>query len=383
MLPFSYAVRNLFRSRSRLLQTVGGSALVVLLVMASVAINTGMTRVLSASGSPHNVIFIGAGSEESVQRSEVPDSSAEIAQASIPGISEKLGVRAVSSEIHYMNHLEFADGSRAQALLRGVTPQALRVYPDLHVIEGTFPKAGEVMVGRLAWRKLGVPAEALKPGVRVKLDGQSLTVSGIFAAPGTVLESEIWGVLGDLRVLSKRETVSCVVVRLDDPAGFPDAELFAKQRLDLELSTLRESDYYSRLTQFFQPLRVMTWITAGLIAAGAVLGGVNTLYAAIAPRVKEMAALQAIGFGRGALLASLMQESILACLTGALLASVVAVLLLNGATVPFSIGAFTLEVGPEVAITGIFTGLLLGVIGTLPPAYRCLSPPLTVALRSA
>ena len=383
MLPFSYAVRNLFRSRSRLLQTVGGSALVVLLVMAAVAINSGMTRVLSASGSPNNVILIGAGSEESVQRSEVPERSAEIAQAAIPGVSEKLGTRAVSSEIHYMNNLEFPSGQRAQALLRGVTPQALRVHPELRLIEGTFPSAGEVMAGRLAWRKLGVEADMIKPGVRLKLDGQELSVSGIFAAPGTVLESEIWGVLGDLRVLAKRETVSCVVLRLDDPADFSEAELFAKQRLDLELTALRESDYYSRLNGFFQPLRVMTWITAGLIAAGAVLGGINTLYAAFAPRVKEMAALQAIGYGRGALLVSLLQESTLACLTGALLASAAAVVLLDGITVPFSIGAFTLEVSPAVAVTGMLTGLLLGVVGTLPPAFRCLKPALPVALRSA
>lgn len=383
MLPFSYAVRNLFRSRSRLLQTVGGSALVVLLVMAAVAINTGMTRVLSASGSPHNVILLGAGSEESAQRSEVPENSAEIAQASIPGVSEKLGVRAVSSEIHYMNHLEFPDGRRAQALLRGVTPQALRVHPELRVVEGAFPAAGQVMAGRLAWRKLGVPPESLRPGARVRLDGQELTVSGVFAAPGTVLESEIWAVLGDLRVLARRDTVSCVTVRLDDPADFPEAELFAKQRLDLELSAVRESDYYARLNAFFEPLRVMTWITAALIAAGAVLGGVNTLYAAFAPRVKEMAALQAIGYGRRALLASLLQESVLACLTGALLASAAAVLLLDGITVPFSIGAFTLEVSPAVAVTGMLSGLLLGVVGALPPAYRCLRPPLPVALRSA
>jgi ABC-type antimicrobial peptide transport system permease subunit len=172
-----------------------------------------------------------------------------------------------------------------------------------------------------------------------------------------------------------------VVLRLDDPADFTEADLFAKQRLDLELSALRESDYYNRLSAFFKPLRVMTWITAGLIAAGALFGGVNTLYAAFASRVREMATLQSIGFSRGALLVSLVQESTLACLTGALFASVVAVVLLDGRTIPFSIGTFTLEVGPSVAITGIVTGLLLGLLGALPPAFRCLKPPLPTALR--
>ncbi len=381
MLPLSYAVRNLFRSKTRLLQTIGGSAMVVLLVMASVAINNGMKRVLSASGSDHNIILVGAGSEESIQRSEVPERTAGIAEAAVPGITDTLGIRAVSSEIHYMNYLGLPDGRRSQAMLRGVTLQALRVHPEVRLVQGNFPAAGELMVGRLAWRKLGLDENDLKVGGTLTLENQPLKISGIFAAPGTVLESEIWTTLGDLRVLSKRETLSCVVLRLDDPADYAEADLFAKQRLDLELSALRESDYYNRLSAFFKPLRAMTWITAGLIAAGALFGGVNTLYAAFASRVREMATLQAIGFGRGALLASLVQESTLACLTGALLASVVAVALLDGRTVPFSIGAFTLEVGPEVAITGILTGLLLGLLGALPPAIRCLKPPLPTALR--
>jgi putative ABC transport system permease protein len=381
MLPITYAVRNLFRSKTRLIQTIGGSALVVLLVMAAVAINQGMTRVLSASGSPRNVILVGAGSEESIQRSEVSEKTAGIAEAGVSGISETLGVRAVSSEIHYMNYIGLPDGRRQQGMLRGVTAQALRVHPEVRLIEGTFPAAGEVMVGRLAWRKLGLAVEDLQVGNTIVLDGQIMGISGIFAAPGTVLESEIWATLSDLRVMAKRETISCVVIRLDHAEDYIEADLFAKQRLDLELSALRESDYYDRLSAFFKPLRVMTWITAGLIAAGALFGGVNTLYAAFASRVREMATLQAIGFGRASLLFSLVQESTMASLTGALLASVVAVGLLDGRTVPFSIGAFTVEIGPEVAITGILTGLFLGVLGAIPPAIRCLKPSLHAALR--
>jgi putative ABC transport system permease protein len=381
MLPFTYAVRNLFRSKTRLLQTVGGSAAVVLLVMSSVSINHGMKRVLSASGSERNVILIGAGSEESIQRSEVAETTAGIAETGIPGIAETLGVRAVSSEIHYMNFLSLPDGRRSQGMLRGVTHQALRVHPEVRLVEGAFPSAGQVMVGRLAWRKLGFSEHDLRVGGAIMLDGRELIISGNFAAPGTVLESEIWASLSDLRVLAKRESLSCVVVRLDDPADYPEADLFAKQRLDLELSALRESDYYARLSSFFKPLRAMTWITAGLIAAGAIFGGINTLYAAFASRVREMATLQAIGFGRGPLLLSLIQESTLACLTGALLASVVAVSLLDGMTVPFSIGAFTMEIGPDVAIAGIITGISLGLLGALPPAIRCLKPALPTALR--
>ena len=382
MLPLTYALRNLFRDKPRLLQTVGGSALVVLLVIAATALNGGMSQVLSASGSEKNVILLGAGSEESIQRSEVSALLGGISEAGVRGVSKTLGRPAASVEIHYMTYLLDQDGRKGQGLFRGVTPRALLVHPEVRVLEGTFPRSGEVMVGRLAWRKLGVPESSLKPGATVTIDGSAMTVSGTFAAPGTVMESEVWAAFGDLHMLAQRETVSCVVLRMDDPADFSEAELFSQQRLDLELAALRESDYYAALSSFFKPLRVMTWITAGLIAAGAVFGGFNTLYAAFASRIRELATLQAIGYGRGAIFLSLVQESLIACLAGTLLASVTAIFLLDGRTIPFSIGAFTVSVSPQVALAGLATGILLGILGAIPPAIRCLRPPLPTALRS-
>ncbi len=382
MLPLSYALRNLFRDKSRLVQTVGGSALVVLLIMAATALNGGMAGVLSASGSPRNAILLGTGSEESIQRSEITARVGGMAEAGISGVSGMLGTLAASTEIHYMSFLQTPDGKRGQGLFRGVTPRALLVHPEVRVTEGTFPQSGEVMVGKLAWRKLGIAEDKLHPGSTVKLDGSEMTISGIFAAPGTVMESEIWAVLGDLHMLAQRDSVSCVVLRMDDAKDFSEVELFSQQRLDLELTALRESDYYAALSSFYKPLRIMTWITAGLVAAGAIFGGFNTLYAAFASRIRELATLQAIGFGRGAVFFSLVQESVIACLAGTLLASVFALLVLDGTTIPFSIGAFAITVSPQVAIAGLATGFLLGVVGSIPPAIRCLKPSLPKALRS-
>lgn len=376
-------MRNLFRDKTRLLQTLGGSALVVLLVMVAAALSAGMEGVLSASGSPENVILMGTGSEESLQRSEIPEQAAGIAETSVPGVAERLGARAVSTEIHYMTHVRIGDAPPTQVYFRGIVPNALLTHPQVRLIEGRFPKSGEVMVGRLAWRKLGVPRDALAPGRNFKADKVDLRVSGIFAADGTVMESEFWAPIGDVRAASQRDTVSCVVLRLDDPDGFGDADLFAKQRPDLELSAQRESDYYARLSQFYRPVRIMTWITAGLIGAGAVFGGLNTLYAAFASRMRETATLQSIGFTRLALLSTFIQESMMACLGGTLVAMVLALILVDGFTIAFSIGAFTLHVTPGVVLTGLATGIALGVLGSIPPAIRCLRPPLPSALRSA
>ena len=381
MLPFAYAVRNLFRDPARLLQTVGGAALVVFLLMTAAALNQGMNEVLSASGSPKNVILMGKGSEESIERSEVHLEAESIAATAIRGLQESLGQPAVSGEITYQAPLVTDSGHKEQGLLRGVTEKALLVHPKVRLEEGRFPGPGEVMVGILAHRKLGVIPEEVGLGKSVFFEGAEMTISGVFSAPGTVLESEVWFDRNDLAILTQRDSLSAVLVRLDG-AEFEDVEVFTLQRNDLELAAVREDHYYEKLGAFYGPIRTMTWLTAVMVAAGAFFGGLNTLYAAFASRIRELATLQSIGFRRRSIFLSLVQESLLATLTGTLLALVLALLVVDGMSVPFSIGTFRLTLTPTVILVGLSVGVALGTVGILPPAWRTLSPALPKALRS-
>ena len=388
MLPFTYAIRNLFRDPTRLIQTVGGSAIVVLLLIAAVSLNQGMDSVLSASGSPQNVILMGKGSEESIERSEIGIEAESAASTSIGGIETTLGVSAISGEIIYQAPIRTSSGGVEQALLRGVLEKALLVHRSVRLLEGHFPGPGEVMVGHLAHRNMGVNLEELELGKLIYFGDAELKISGRFSAPGTVMESEIWFDRNDLATFTQRDSLSSITIRFssgeDGVAGdVSDAELFAFQRNDLELSAIREDKYYEKLSLFYEPIKVMTWVTAALVAAGAVFGGLNTLYAAFAARIKEMATLQSIGYTRLALFISLIQESLLATLTGTLVAFVIAYFFLDGVTVPFSVGTFTLNLTPAVILTGLVTGGLLGSLGTIPPAIRCLLPSLPKALRSS
>ena len=381
MLPITYAIRNLFRDPGRLLQTVGGGALVVLLIIAASALHQGMEGVLQASGSKNNVILLGAGSEESVERSEVHLDAEASASTAIPGLARPLGSTAASGEIVYMAPLTLETGQKEQSLLRGVTEKALLVHTHVRVLTGSFPRPGQVMVGRLMARHFGVSFDELAPGKRLSFGNTKFTISGVFEAPGTVLESEAWFDRNDLATLTQRNTLSAIYLRLDE-AEFDDVQVFTMQRNDLELSAIREDKYYEKLSGFYAPLRAMIWITTTLVAAGAVFGGLNTLYAAFASRIREMATLQSIGYTRRALLLSLIQESLLSTLTGALLAFLLAQFLLQGVTIPFSLGTFTIELTPTIILTGLFSSIALGTLGPLPPALRCLRPALPVALRS-
>lgn len=385
-LPLDYALRNLARSRTRLSATLLGAALVVLLVLAASGFVRGMQLTLSSHESLHdNIIILGTGSEEAIERSQIDAGVAGQAAASIPGLRTEHGVIFASPEIHAALPIRAEQGAEErQAVMRGVRPVALLVHPEIEITHGRPPSAGadEIMLGALAGARLGLPAERLAVGQTVWFDNRPWTISGRFTAPNTVMDAEVWIPLTDLQIATKREnTLSCVILT-PDTATFADADLFAKSRLDLEIAAMRESDYYASIGAFFRPIRIMILVTAGLVATGGVLGGLNTMYASFASRVREVGMLQSLGYTRRAVVASLAEESLFVAACGALIACVIALLVLDGLAVRFSMGAFALTIDPPVLLVGLAAGLAVGVIGAIPPAVRCLRLPIAAALRS-
>jgi ABC-type lipoprotein release transport system permease subunit len=281
-----------------------------------------------------------------------------------------------------MAMVEVPGHGSGQLSLRGVTLAALEVHRQVRLIDGGWARSGEVMAGVMAHHALGLK-HPFAVDDTVVIEDQELRVAGIFDAAGTVAESEIWLNRSDLNTLVQRETLSSVVVKLEDPDAFASVDLFAKRRLDLELSALPERRYYGNVEAFYRPVRGMVWLTAVLIAIGAVMGGLNMLYAAYSARIRELATLQTLGFSRPALLWTLIQESLLTQLLGLACAVLLMRVLLEGHVVRFSLGAFQLETGQGTLWAGISTALLLGTIGTLPPALRCLRMPLPAALRAS
>ncbi|HOD81905.1 MAG: FtsX-like permease family protein [Planctomycetes bacterium ADurb.Bin126] len=385
VLPWEYAVRNLMRSPLRLALMVFGSALVVSLILASAGFVRGLRASLGGSGESDNVMILGAGSEESVERSEIKLAVASIVQGSVPGLKTTLGQAHVSPEINFQIGVqESPDAPARPASTRGITPAAFLVHRRVRIVEGRTPLTArdEVLVGRLAASRIGLSDDQLTVGRKLYFDNRPWTVVGIFEAGGTIMEAEIWAPLTDLLVAAKRETISAVVVTMDK-ADFGDLDLFAKQRLDLELVAMPEREYYAGLSAFFSPIQAVAIITAGLIALTGLCGGLNALYAAFVARVREMGTLQTLGYSRLSILLSLIQESTLASLGGALLAALLGVLVLDGLAVRFSLGAFGLRIDSYILVLGLLSGLALGVLGALPPAWRCLRLPITTALKTS
>ena len=383
MLPFSYAIRNLGRAPGKTFQMVLGALLVVLLIVGASAFNRGIATCLSTTGNPHNIIVLGAGSEESIQRSEISRTAPDVLAASVRKIAKVLGKPAVSPEVYYMGTASLPGGPIHPALFRGITWNAFNVHRGVILSDGHFPNPGEVLVGSLAARHMGLPASALATGQEIVFENLPYKIAGHFDASGTMMDAEIWMDLNDLLTASKRETLSGATVVIDQPEDFDFVELFCKQRLDLELAAVRETDYYASLTRFYKPIRLMVWLTALLVAAGAIFGGINTMYAAFIARRKELATLQAVGYTRTALVFSLFQEALLINLTGGLLAMTITQLFLADIHISFSTGVFHLVFDNSSLILGAITSLLLSIVGIIMPAWGCLKPTLVSSLRSA
>jgi putative ABC transport system permease protein len=331
------------------------------------------------------VIILGAGSEESVERSELSPAVAGLVSASVPGIKSRLGQPYVSPEVHMSLVIsETADeDSTRSAVVRGVTAAAYLVHEQVRVVSGRAPEPGqdEIMVGALAAKRIGWSPEKLALGSTLWFDQRPWTIVGHFTAPGTVMDAEIWCPLTDLQIAAKRDSLSCVILTLDS-AEFADVDVFASTRLDLEIVALPERLYFQKLVDFYRPVRWMVWITAALIGLGGLFGGLNTLYAAFAARFREIGMLQSLGYSRSAVALSLIQESVLITLTGALVAALAALILLDGAAVKISMGAFSLVLDERTLGAGLATGLILGIVGAVPPAINCMRLPIAEALKA-
>ena len=393
LLPFHYAARNIGRSPLRMWLTVGGAAIVVFLVVAAVASMRALDRGVRDSGTPGNVMLLGAGSEESVERSEIPASTPGVIAASVSGLRALAGAPLISPELHVALPLRRegtpppSGSARDLVLVRGIEAYAFLVHPQARLVCGRVPEAGadEAVLGQALAARLGITAGDIGTAAEapvVLIDDRPHTVTGIFHAPGVAIDGEAWMPITDLLVQTRRQTISAVVVSLGPTADIADLEVFAARRPDLELSAVEETAYYAGLASFFGPVRALVGLSALLVAAGAMLGGLNALDAAFAARAREIAMLQVLGFSRYAVVVSLVQESVITAAAGALPAIVAAFALLDGAGVQFSMGIFALSVDATCVAWGLVAAVALGLVGSLPPAIRCMRTPIPQSLKS-
>ena len=382
LLPWEYGVRNLLRRPSRSALTLGALAVVVLLIFVVVGFIRGLEQSLAVSGDADVALVYSMNAEANIENSAIAAQVPGLLAANLTGIQERFEKSYISPELYLGTRITVNQQAELLGLVRGVTPTAALVRRQVRIVEGNWPGPGEIMAGRLAAAKLGVDPQQLSIGRQVQFEGRTWTISGQFTAGGSAFESELWCRLPDVQQALKRQDLSVVALLLRPGANLAEATLFCKERIDLELQAVRESDYYASLQRHYQPVRLLAWLVVLLVAGAGVFTGLNMMYGAVAGRTREIATLQALGFRRRAILTSLIQEGMLLAAAASLLAGVVALSWLNGMAVRFTMGAFTLRVDSMALLVGCGTGLLLGIVGAIPPAIRALRLPVAESLKA-
>ena len=371
MLPWEYGIRNLFRRPLRSGLTLLALTTVTLMVLVVVGFVRGLERSLAVSGDPRTVIVFSLGMGENLEYSSIGMATTDLLAASIQGVEERYGRKYASPELYLGTKIRLSpDSAESLGLVRGVLPAALLVHRQVEIMDGQWPRAGEVLVGRLASTKLGFSEQQLAVGSSLWFEGRSWRVSGTFFAGSGTFESELWCRLDDLQQTLKRQDLSLVAMTLGPSGDFQDVNLFCKERIDLELQAIRQTEYFATLRKDYAPVRWLAWFVVSLIAGAGVFVGLNTMYGSVVGRIRELATLQTIGFSRRAAILSIAQEGTILAMTGALLASVIAYGLANGAAVRFTMGAFELQIDSLTLLIGNGIALCLGVGGALPPALR-------------
>jgi putative ABC transport system permease protein len=226
---------------------------------------------------------------------------------------------------------------------------------------------------------MGVPAADLEIGRTLPLERREFTIVGHFAAPGTVYEAELWARLPDLMLATKREDVSCVVLRLAAAANLPDVRLFAARRVDLEISAMPERELMAGVARSIAPIAALAYWMAVLAVVAGAFACANTMFAAVLARTRELATLRALGYSPLAVAIGLVQESAMVAFAGGAVGILLA-LAIGDTSLRYPMGALLLEADLQSRAIGLGAALVSGLLGGIVPAVRAVRLPLIDAL---
>ena len=381
---------------STLAQRLGASSVVVIgiagvvgVLVALLAMAEGYKHTVDSSGDEQTAIVLRGGSSAELMSVLARDAITVIERA--PEIARDAEGRTLASpELVVAANLPRRDGDPGEdgsVQLRGVGDMAWAVRPGVKLVEGRRFEPGkrELVVGRGAQAQFA----GLDPGKDVRLGNQVWSVVGVFES-GDAMESEMWG---DAEVVSttyrRGSSRASVFVRLSDPKQFKafKATLAADPRLQVEANTTL--GYFSKQSEpMTKLLRIIGIVVGSIMAIGAVFGALNTMFATVAARAREIATLRAIGFRSVPVVVAVMLETMLLALLGGVLGGLVAWLVFNGYTASTLAGgvaqlSFEFRVSPALLWEGLKWALAIGFVGGLFPALRAATLPVTDALRAA
>lgn len=393
-IPVSYNIRNLILRKGLTVMTALGIALTVTTAIFLMALIAGLDRAFVSSGSSKNVLVLRKGSE--AELSGGFDASLFPTLKTLPGIAkDSKGEPMVSGEWVVVIVLPRKDGTgEVNVTVRGMMPDGLEMrqtsddpgkQAPVKLVEGRWFQTGqrEVVVSK-SIRERFTHANI---GDTMEFGKGSWKVVGVFDAGGSAYESEVWGDVNQMGSdFDRLGGFASAYLRATDPIAAEALKNRVSDDQRLKLEGMLESDYYAKQTSSGTPIKVIGWVVGVIMAIGSIFAAMNTMYAAVAYRGREIATLRVIGFSRPAILTSFVFESLLIAFLGALV-GIVLMLPFNGMqtgtsnAVTFSEVVFALRITPTVATRAILFALVMGLVGGLAPAWHAARQNILNALR--
>ena len=381
----NYNLRSMIVRKGTAVMTAMGIAMVVTVFVMTLSIAQGFQSTLVASGSPQNAIIMrkGATSENvsAVGKQELP------LLETFPQIARDAGGQPLASPelVVIISLPRVTNHEPANVPVRGVGPRAFEVRESMSFVEGRryAPGTREINVGRMAVNRF----EGLTLGSDVKFGGAVWKVVGVFEADEASFESEVWGDIDLMMPAFQRNGYQSVTLKLVDPSTLESLQAAIAADPRLQLSAQREVDYYAgQSATLTTVIRVFGGFVTLILSIGAMFGAMNTMYAAVAYRTREIGTLRALGFSRFRIISAFLAESVALALVGGVIGCLLALPvhgLSTGTTnmASFSEVAFKFRITPTLLAGGLIFAALMGAAGGFLPALRAARIPVARALR--
>lgn len=389
-IPFSYNLRNVTQRPMSTLATTVGIGLVVAILIGALALASGFQAALIETGSTSNAIVLRTGADSEIS-SGIGREAASIIRA-LPDIATGSdGRRLASAEmVVLINAPRRGQKGNSNITVRGVSMEGMPLRQSMRIVSGRMftPGTDEVIVGQ----RIGRRFEGGDVGSRMRLGQRDFTVVGQFSAGGSGFDSEVWGDAAVLMpALDRDDAFQSVTFRMRDPSPARFAALEKQLEADprLGVQVLTERRWYAQQSQLLATvIRVGGVFIVLIMAIGAIFGAMNTMYAAVGQRTREIAVLKTLGFTPWSIMTSFMLESVLLALMGGLLGCVLS-LPINGITTSttnwasFSEVAFAFRVTPIHMLVGLVFAAAMGLIGGFLPSLKAARQSLAATLRAA
>src|SRR5437660_1583581 len=384
-IPIKYNIRNMVLRQGLTVMTALGLALTVTTAVFIMALLAGLQKAFQSTGNPLNVLVLRKGSTSELT-GPFPQENFQTLKT-LSGIArDKSGEPLVSGEITVVIVLPRKDGSgEANVTVRGLMQDGLELRSTVKLADGRWftPGQREVVVSK-SIRKRFMHANV---GDAVEFGKGSWKVVGVFDAGGMAYESEIWGDVNQMSSDFDRQGVySSAYLRATDAVAADALKHRVSDDQRLKLDGMLEPEYYATQTKSGAVIKFIGWLVAAIMAIGSSFAAMNTMYAAVAYRSREIATLRVIGFSRPSILTSFVLEAVLLSLLGAVV-GILLMLPFNGMTtgtqnqVTFSEVVFGLQMTPGVVAAAMIFALIMGLFGGIFPAWHASRREILAALR--